>query len=209
MMNKIYFTADLHFGHKNVLTHCKNRPFAEENDTAAHDKWLMELWNTTVGKKDIIYILGDLTFFGHDEARRLLEKLPGRKHLIIGNHDKSVVNLANYFMSVTPLRDIVIKPTSCETLQDNLSLTLCHYPLVTWNRKPNGSIMLHGHCHGRLDGFNAESEELRFDVGIDGELARKCGGIVTLEAVYEAAVTKAGTDNFKSYANQSYKKELR
>ncbi len=208
-MNKIFFTADLHFGHQHILRYSKDRPFAESMDIAAHDQWLLELWNTTVGKKDIAYILGDLTFFGHNEARRLLEKLPGRKHLILGNHDKSVVNLTNYFMTVSPLRDIVIKPTSCPALRDNLHLTLCHYPLVSWNRKPNGSVMLHGHCHGRMDEFNSECEELRFDVGIDGNLARKCGGIVPLEAIYEAAVEKAGSDDFKHYANQSYKKELR
>ncbi len=208
-MNKIFFTADLHFGHKNVLKHCKNRPFAEQNDTVAHDKWLMELWNSTIGKKDVIYILGDLTFLGRDDARRLVEKLNGRKHLIVGNHDGSVEQLTNYFVTISPLKDIVIKPTSYPVLRENLCLTLCHYPMVSWNKKPDGAIMLHGHCHGRIDEFNAECEEFRFDVGIDGELARKCGGLVPLEAIYEAALEKAGTDDFKSYANQSYKTELR
>ena len=51
-------------------------------------------------------------------------------------------------------------------------LTLCHYPMVTWNHKPYGSIMLHGHCHGKLDEHNRLSSDLRFDVGIDGELAK-------------------------------------
>ncbi len=111
-MNKIFFTADLHFGHKNVFKHCKNRPFAEQNDTVAHDKLLMELWNSAIGKKDVVYILGDLTFLGRDDARRLVEKLNGRKHLIVGNHDGSVEQLTNYFVTISPLKDIVIKPTS-------------------------------------------------------------------------------------------------
>ena len=128
--------------------------------------------------------------------------------MIVGNHDYSVEQLTNYFVSVTPLKDIVIKPTSCPVLKENLCLTLCHYPLVSWNKKPYGSIMLHGHCHGNIDGFNVESEELRFDVGIDGELARKCGGIVDLETIYEAAVEKAGADDFKNYASKSYNKDL-
>lgn len=207
-MTKIFFTADLHFGHKNILRYSKNRPFAKENDTAAHDKWLMKLWNSTIGKKDIVYILGDLTFLGSDDARRLIEKLHGRKHLIVGNHDGSVQQLTNYFVTVSPLKDIVVKPTACPALRENLCLTLCHYPMVSWNKKPHGSVMLHGHCHGHIDEFNTVNEELRFDVGFDSELARKCGGFVTLEAVYEAAVGKAGTDDFKSYASQFYKKEL-
>ena len=50
-------------------------------------------------------------------------------------------------------------------------MVMCHYPMVTWNQKPRGSVMLHGHSHGKLDEYNAQSMDLRFDVGIDGELA--------------------------------------
>ena len=28
-MNKIYFTADLHFGHSNILKHSPKRPFSD------------------------------------------------------------------------------------------------------------------------------------------------------------------------------------
>lgn len=61
--------------------------FADREDTAAHDAWLLDLWRSTVDKKDMVYILGDLTFFKSEDARHLLEKLPGRKYLIAGNHD--------------------------------------------------------------------------------------------------------------------------
>ena len=80
-MNKILFTADLHFGHTNILKHQPNR---------------------------------HLTFFKSEDARRLQEKLPGQKFLIQGNHDE-------------------------------------HNPL---------------------------SNDLRFDVGIDGELAKRAGGFI-------------------------------
>lgn len=46
-MNKIYFTADLHFGHTNILKHQPNRLFAGENDSTKHDEWLLELWRNT------------------------------------------------------------------------------------------------------------------------------------------------------------------
>lgn len=75
-MNKIYFTADLHFGHTNILKHQPNRLFAGENDSTKHDEWLLELWRNTVGKKDMIYILGDLTFLKSEGARLLLENYP-------------------------------------------------------------------------------------------------------------------------------------
>ena len=61
-MNQIYFTADLHFGHTNILKHSPKRPFSDTVDIVAHDEWLLDLWKTTVDKRDTVYILGDLTF---------------------------------------------------------------------------------------------------------------------------------------------------
>ena len=85
-MNKIYFTADLHFGHSNILKHSPKRPFSDTVDIVAHDEWLLDLWKSTVDKRDTVYILGDLTFLKSENARHLLEKLPGQKFLIEGNH---------------------------------------------------------------------------------------------------------------------------
>ena len=215
-MLKTYFTADLHFGHANILKHQPNRPFAAEANTKAHDEWLLDLWRSTVDRHDDVYILGDLTFLKSEDARHLLEKLPGRKYLITGNHDGSVKAYSNYFVSVNQILDLSIKPTKCPFLRQPVLLTLCHYPLVTWNRKPYGSIMLHGHCHGKLDKFNLLSPDLRFDVGIDGELSREAGSrrdrefsLVEMEDIYIAAKEKAGSDDFAEYANSFYRKEVR
>ena len=56
--------------------------------------------------------------------------------------------------------------------------------------------MLHGHCHGKLDEHNRLSSDLRFDVGIDGELAKLAGGFIP------------GTP-FHQYAKQNYRSEVR
>ena len=48
--------------------------------------------------------------------------------------------------------------------------------------------MLHGHSHGKLDDYNAQSMDLRFDVGIDGALANL--RFLTLEDVYNDATEK-------------------
>lgn len=58
-MNKIFLTADLHFGHQDILKHAPNRPFSETEDITAHDEWLLDLWQSTVDKRDTVYILGD------------------------------------------------------------------------------------------------------------------------------------------------------
>ena len=69
--------------------------------------------------------------------------------------------------------------------------------------------MLHGHCHGKLDEHNRLSNDLRFDVGIDGELAKKAGGLVPLELIYETAMEKTGGVSFHQYAKNNYRSEVR
>lgn len=107
-MNRIFFTADLYFGHRNILRYQTDRPFADRDDTEAHDAWLLDLWRSTVDKKDKVYILGDLTFFKSEDARHLLEKLPGRKYLITGNHDGSIKAYSNYFQTTAQILDLTV-----------------------------------------------------------------------------------------------------
>jgi len=215
-MNRILFTADLHFGHANILKHMPDRPYATDGMIKEHDEWLLDLWKSSVDKKDDVYILGDLTFFKTEDARHLLEKLLGRKHLVEGNHDGSIRAYSNYFTSVHQILDIDIKQSRCPFIEQTLRLTMCHYPMVTWNHKPYGSIMLHGHCHGKLDEHNALSPDLRFDVGIDGNLSRTIGkengngfALIDIEHLYEAICAKSGSTDFASYANASYKNDER
>jgi calcineurin-like phosphoesterase family protein len=209
-MNQIYFTADLHFGHPNILKHSPGRPFSDIVDIVAHDAWLLDLWLSTVDKHDTVYILGDLTFLKSDNARRLLEKLPGRKFLIEGNHDGSIRAYKNYFKEVYQIKEMTFRPTVAPFLKEDLGIVMCHYPMVTWNRKPYGTLMLHGHSHGKLDEYNAQSMDLRFDVGIDGTLANL--HFLSLEDIYNAAtekITQYKCNSFAEYARNNYRSEVR
>ena len=131
----IFFTADTHFGHKNILKLC-NRPFEmieEMNET------LIENWNHRVSGMDTVYIVGDM-FFRCSDAEAILRRLKGKKRLIVGNHDSSWMNkvdLNRYFVNVDRLREIS---------DGKHALTLCHYPLLTWNHAKK-SYMIHGHIH--------------------------------------------------------------
>jgi len=79
-----YFTADQHFGHANIIKLC-NRPFS---DVQEMDEALITNWNRRVTNGDTIYIIGDLFFRNSVPAEEYLKRLKGRKHLILGNHDK-------------------------------------------------------------------------------------------------------------------------
>ena len=55
-MQKIFFTADTHFGHENVIQFDK-RPFSSASEM---DEEMIKRWNNKVGKGDLVYVLGDM-----------------------------------------------------------------------------------------------------------------------------------------------------
>ena len=203
-MSNIYFSGDGHIGHQSILKYMPERPYATELDTTAHDEWFIDLWQKTIGKHDRIYFAGDLTFYKSEAARRLLERLPGEKYLAVGNHDDSIKAHSNYFRKVAQIMEITIKPSMCNCLQEKLQIILCHYPLLDWPGKHQGAIMLHGHCHGTIDEFNANSIDLRFDIGIDGALAKRIGGFIDIKALYETIMEKTKGLTPQQYAKGKY-----
>lgn len=86
----IYFTADQHFGDSNIIGYC-DRPFRDADEM---DDAIIATWNDTVkNDDDDVFVLGDFSFMEDEEPdvsfiRGILSKLRGRKHLIVGNHDK-------------------------------------------------------------------------------------------------------------------------
>lgn len=53
----IYYIADMHFGHKNILKYDK-RPFA---DTEQMDEKIIRRWNGRVNEYDTVYVLAEAT----------------------------------------------------------------------------------------------------------------------------------------------------
>jgi calcineurin-like phosphoesterase family protein len=78
----VWFTSDLHFGHRLVAGH---RGFGE--DTYAMDTALMDNWANSVQADDVVWVLGDLCLSSPTEALRKIKYLPGRKQFVSGNHD--------------------------------------------------------------------------------------------------------------------------
>ena len=76
----IWFFSDPHFGHANIIEHCQ-RPFASVEEM---NEKLIKNYQELVMPGDDVYFLGDVALHGHE---KILKRLPGNKHLIIGNHD--------------------------------------------------------------------------------------------------------------------------
>lgn len=178
-----------------IREYCESKGYVltEDNVVEMMDKWLVDLWNSQVTKKDTVYILGDLSFHTAEENKQLLGKLNGNKFLILGNHDGNSDSLVNYFRQITQIKEVKYKDESGETF----FFELCHYAMVTWNRKEHGTIQLHGHSHGNLDGFNEENPDLRVDVGLDGKLADY--SFLTPDDILFYFYEKAATRDFEKY----------
>jgi|GEM_PF-590371 len=128
-----------------------------EDMNKIHDQWLVkEVFNKWVGKKDTVFILGDLSMAKRQEAEKFVDRLNGNKTLILGNHDENIKN-STRFSQVTQIKEFKFKRPGVE-----IRIDLCHYPMASWPSKPNGGWQLYGHVHGRY-----QNRGLSMDVGID------------------------------------------
>lgn len=133
----IFFTADLHFGHKNVINF-DSRLFETVEEM---DQELIKRWNNKVSNKDIVYVLGDMFWKGQDYARDILEQLNGKIVLIKGNHDKR-------WLSNTKCKGLIKSIKDYDEIKiNNRKIILSHYPIHFYNGAHSGAIMLYGHVH--------------------------------------------------------------
>ena len=145
----IFFTADLHLGHKNIIRYC-GRPFSSVEDM---DATIIKNWNAKVTSNDLVYIIGDFAFGQREQVLGYIQKLNGKKILIDGNHD-NIGQPKNYgFIEKWPIREIKI---------EGQHITLSHYAMRVWNKSHFDSWMLYGHSHGTL-----EPQGKSWDVGVD------------------------------------------
>lgn len=133
----IFFSADTHFGHANIIRFC-DRPFRTVEEM---DETLVANWNDRVGGNDTVYFLGDLFFRASaDRVKDILGRLKGRKHLVIGNHDLSWMDrelVGRHFVEASNFLDVS---------DGGRHLVMCHYPLLCWGGEGK-SWMIHGHIH--------------------------------------------------------------
>ena len=153
----IYFTADLHFGHENILKFC-NRPF---DSVEAMNKALIKNWNAAVQYDDEIYIIGDLTG-DNGQAKRFLPVLNGKKYMIAGNHDKYLHDSDETHIWFEWVKEYAV--INCKGFR----WVLFHYPITEWSGFYSGSIHLYGHIHNRPISSAWNPSIVRaFNVGVD------------------------------------------
>lgn len=154
------FYSDPHFGHKNIISFC-NRPWDTVEDM---NRGLIGKYKATVSSKHLVLWCGDSFFMPDKAAAEVMRELPGRKWLIIGNHDKSPRRMLDIgFELVTPelvfhLGGRTVRATHYPPQNAAMDDRALNYP------KPQpGVVNMHGHTHSE----HVVSKASSLHVGVD------------------------------------------
>src|SRR5262245_53035088 len=173
----VYFIADTHFGHANIIKYCL-RPFlsAEEErqiraargdrqklrdvvisraSVERMDQTMLDNINAVVGPDDTLWHLGDFALGDYEKAEAYRRRIHCKNvHLIWGNHDRRP--------AVAPLFGQTHDQVMIRVEEQLLFLN--HYAMRVWDRAHRGAWHLYGHSHGKLPD---DPNLLSFDIGVD------------------------------------------
>jgi len=138
------------FGHENIIDYC-NRPFRSE---AKMTNFIIARYREVVKPEDTVYFLGDLTIRGPQYRANLeyvVDQLPGRKILILGNHDK-----------FNPFTYVDVGFESVHTSLDIGDYLLVHDPAIATGH--NDRKWLCGHVHTV---FKMAKHRTVLNIGVD------------------------------------------
>ena len=138
----LYFTADQHFGHRNIIEYC-GRPFDDEIEM---DRTMINRWNDVVGPEDTVYHLGDFCMPKKRDCKKVLSYLNGKKVLIRGNHDLHVKAMLE--IGFDEVYDYKVLKIGRQ--RPGFIISMCHYPNVDIDdllKKGMNVIFICGHVH--------------------------------------------------------------
>ena len=164
--SKVFFTSDTHFNHKNIIIYC-NRPF---ETVEKMNEVLIANWNSKVPSDGIVFHCGDFALGGSEAWHKIMPRLNGKIHLILGNHD-----LKNFRQGYADSFASVQEQLTIDIGKKKIILT--HFPLLcyhgTWGTEMNVWNLM-GHVHTlKSNNSGKDFERLQYlfptqyDVGVD------------------------------------------
>lgn len=162
MTRETWVISDTHFSHENILNFTDmngNRIRPEFNSVKEMDEVIIENWNSVVKKGDVVYHLGDFGF-NREEIGKIINRLNGKKKLIVGNHDDiKFLSSGNWFSKILLQRKM-----------SDMGLYMTHLPIhpsSTYDLKIDMQMMnVHGHIHEKdpptIDHFNVSVERINY-----------------------------------------------
>ena len=147
-MARNFYIADMHFSHKQILAY-DNRPFFT---TSEMDETMIERWNSAVGEKDSVYVLGDMFWCTAKQAISILDELNGSKFLVLGNHD--TCNNEAFRQRFVRIADYL------EISDNGRKIVLSHYPIPCFKNHYYKWYHLYGHVHSSFEYNMMEYDKL-------------------------------------------------
>ena len=147
----IFFTADEHYGHTNIIKYC-DRPFKTVEEMNAE---LIRRHNEVVSDGDDVIHCGDFMWGKPQDGKPInpgwyTPQLNGNHIFIRGSHDKWMTPSHGEFRYLF------------EQMVEDKYVVACHYAMRVWPRKHYGAWHVYGHSHGSLPSFGKS-----YDVGVD------------------------------------------
>ncbi len=138
-MTNIWFTADTHFHHYNIIKY-SDRPY----DTVEEmNEELIKNWNNKIKKNDTVFHLGDFSF---KNTKLIKQQLNGNIIHIKGNHDDK--------------KETLIKDLS-------LMVNINQWQLIHDPNESSARIVICGHVHKQWKTKRTKKGRLLINVGVD------------------------------------------
>lgn len=173
--NKLWFTSDTHYSHKNICAGTTewdrgSRPFKTLEQM---NERLIKNINDNVGENDHLVHLGDWSFGGEDQIEKFRQRIICKNiHIILGNHDQHIKrNRYDFFSSINSYEMLTVSIPSPmvygkQEKSKRLRFVLSHFPIASWDSMGRGVFHLHGHIHAPHENKLAPGRMM--DVGVDG-----------------------------------------
>lgn len=151
-VGNVFYTSDLHFNHEFVA---RDRMYQTAEE---HDEELIHRFNKVLGKRDQLWILGDVFMGSITKGLPQVDRLNGTKHLVLGNHDAAH---PMHRRSHSQLRRFYDSFESVSLHEQHRiaghEVLLSHFPYegdhhgtdrgLQWRLRDEGNWLLHGHVH--------------------------------------------------------------
>lgn len=172
-MSSTWFTSDLHLGHTFVAG---LRGYATPAD---HDAALAHRWCRQVTEVDEVWVLGDVAMGGWRDRLGWFAGVPGRKHLVLGNHDRAhplntrgheyLAEFATVFATVQTAAAVSLGGGAPKVLASHFPYAGDRGPdrYSEWRLRDEGRPLIHGHTHGTEQLTFTEKGTPQVHVGLD------------------------------------------
>lgn len=177
MSPRVWIISDTHFGNYKMSTGGYYNPNSLRpvfNSIKEHDDWIVNMWNDSVRKRDVVYHLGDVA--DSSSGLQNIKKCSGIKHLILGNHDQ---------FGIEVYREAGFRNRILGSIRYKKEFILTHIPVHSTQIEYGWKYNIHGHIHN-----SKKYPELDGDIRYINANLCVVGKIITIEELIDGAGTE-------------------